>query len=462
MMQQTPAPDEIREQRERLFRSTRFRGVKLRRLLAFLIEEYLAGRAGKLTELYIGESLKDEELRFDENSNRWGYRKTRANLSHVRNRLRAYYEKEGYRDPIIIKLNPGSYAPVIAYNPVSSAMPDLDPAIARLILRAKTAIDLRTMRGAWRALNYCHQIPATADNSRQLANSLFIPMAVASIMPGTVMAIREVTDPALAHIKRSGVAPWESIFVAACAEACYRHEWRKAHDLFELANTQSHGEARYFWWYTALLAGQGRINEAIDILDAAVRHFSRTNIAARTDLALLLVMNGQFADAEEHLCSCLEFAAADNPLLVFHLALLFEGQDKLIDALTPVMKLLHEKPLLLDSLPVEEALEKRDTHGLLCGLYALLVGRIGAKEPAAQMLDILLDCKAKRPATSCLELALACIGAEKFDDAVSWLRRAAFEQSDPMAMWFHRFPPLRHLRAQSSFKALLSELHLPQ
>jgi hypothetical protein len=119
--------------------------------------------------------------------------KTRANLGHVRNRLRKYYETEGYRDPVIIKLNPGSYAPVIAYNSVSTAMPDLPPEVARLILRAKTAIDGRTLRGAWRALRYYLQIPQDLENTRQVANSVFIPMAVGSIIPSTPAAIRPLS-----------------------------------------------------------------------------------------------------------------------------------------------------------------------------------------------------------------------------------------------------------------------------
>jgi tetratricopeptide (TPR) repeat protein len=467
-----PTPEDVRAELTRLYAFRQFRGAKLRRLLGFLVEEWLKDEGANLSEMYIGDSLKDETLTLEEitrksdepgekTGEKWGYPKTRANLGHVRNRLRKYYETEGYRDPVIIKLNPGSYAPVIAYNSVSTAMPDLPPEVARLILRAKTAIDGRTLRGAWRALRYYLQIPQDLENPRQVANSVFIPMAVGSIIPSTPAAIRPLAEAAIAHLKQSGAAPWEGIFAEACGEACYSHNWQAALKLFDLADTNSQGEARYFWWHTAMLASRGRIEEAIGILDAAVTHFSRTNLAARTDLAILQMIAGRFADAEEQLSSSLEFTAADNPLLALNFALLFEAQDRLEDAARSLLPLYPSgEPLGLDALPIEEALERRDLHVLLGGTFAMIMGCLGVTSVATQMRDILLECKAKRPAGSSIELALAFIGLEQFDEAVEWLRKAAFEESDPLAMWFHVFPPLRHLHVHRGFKALLKDLNL--
>ena len=458
---EAPYPDDVRAQLERLY-SRHFRGVKLRRILGFLVEEWLADGGSKLTLSYIGESLQDEPLTFEDDSDKWSYPRTRANLAHVRKRLRTYYETEGYRDRVIIKLNPGSYAPVIAYNPVSTAIPDLDPAIARLVLRAKTALDLRTLRGGWRALHYYGQIPLNLENPRQVANIVFIPMAAASIIPSSVIAIRPLVDVALAHVKQSGSAPWEGIFAEACGRACYEHQWQKSLELFETAITASQGEATYFWWYTALLASQGRTQQAIEILDGAVRHFHRTNIATRTDLALLQIMAGRFDEAEENLSASLDFASEDNPLIACNLAYLYEAQDRLNDAATPIMKLFSSGSQLgLDSLSVDEALERRDTCVFLNGMFVLVVGRMGAADIASEMLNILLSCKEKRPAASSVEIALAQIGVGNFDSAVEWLSRAAFEESDPFAMWFHIFPPLRHLHHHKSFRDLLSRLTLP-
>jgi hypothetical protein len=92
-----PSPEDVTEQLDRLYGSRFFRGAKLRRLLGFLVGEWLADGGARLTLNYIAETLGDEPLTFEEDSDRWGYPKTRANLAHVRNRVRKYFETDGYR-----------------------------------------------------------------------------------------------------------------------------------------------------------------------------------------------------------------------------------------------------------------------------------------------------------------------------------------------------------------------------
>jgi hypothetical protein len=97
----------------------------------------------------------------------------------------------------------------------------------------------------------------------------------------------------------------------------------------------------------------------------------------------------------------------------------------------------------------------------LTGIAALVLGHAGERDAASAMLDVLLSLKEKRPASSSVEIAFAQIGVGKFDDAVISLHRAAFDESDPMAMLFHILPPLRHLFALPSFRDLLRKLRLP-
>jgi tetratricopeptide (TPR) repeat protein len=456
-----PTPEDVSEQLVRMYGSRFFRGAKLRRLLGFLVDQWLADGGARLTLNYIGETLGDEPLTFEEDSDRWGYPKTRANLAHVRKRVRNYFETDGYREQVIIKLNPGSYVPVIAYNPLTTTIPEIEPDVARLILRAKTAMDIRTLRAARRALGYYLQIPLNVGNPRQMANVIFIPMAAASIVPSAAHAIEPFVETLIARIKQLGAEPWESIFTEACAQACYLHEWEKALDLFELSITTSQGESTYFWWYTALLASLGRVQQAISILDSAVHHFSRTNIAVRTDLALLQIMAGRFVEAEEHLSASRDFALADNPLIACHFALLYEAQDRLEDAVAPLAKLLRpDSPSASDGGAPEETTGYGEGAIYLNGLFALILGRAGATRIASDMLEVLLACKASRPASSSVEVALAFVGLGRLDEAAEWLEIAAFKEHDPVAMWFHIFPPLRHLHAHPPFRELLSRLHL--
>ena len=241
-----PRPEEVHAELAQLYDSRHFRGTKLRRLLDFLVEQWFVDGGVHLTVNYIGESLKDEPLTFEEHSDRWGYPKTRANLSHVRKRLQKHFETNGYRDRVIIKLNLGSYVPVIAYNSVSTAIPNLEPALERLILRMKTAVDARTLRGAWRGFTYYDQLSFRVENPRQAANVLFFPMAVAPIVPGVAMSVRSVAQTIFDWIRASGVEPWECTFAEACGAACYDHDWPKALGLFELAIANSQGRQRIF------------------------------------------------------------------------------------------------------------------------------------------------------------------------------------------------------------------------
>lgn len=445
----------MKAQLQRLLASGRFRGKKIPGLLKFLVDEWIEDLGAKLTLRYIGECLQDEPLTYEEESLKWGYPKTKSNLNHVRKRLKAYYETQGYRDPVIIKLNVGSYTPVVAYNPITTGIADLEPEIAKLVLRAKTCIDLRSIRSAQRAMHYLQRIPLSVTNPRQMANLIFIPMAAAAIIPSSTLAMKPHLEFLITKIKSSGTEPWESIFTEACAEACYRHEWQKSLALFKVSITASQGEATYLWWYTALLASQGRSEEAIEILERAVAHFSRTNIATRTDLALLQIMSGKFSDAEEILSGTLDFAGSENALLSCHFAMLYEAQDRISDAILSVVKVSESGPEMSANLPYG------DGYILISGLLALLAGRAGASEAASAMLATLLQCKANRPPASSVDLALAFIGLGRYDEAVQWLDRAAFEESDPMAMWFHILPPLRHLRAHAGFKELLKRLNLP-
>jgi tetratricopeptide (TPR) repeat protein len=458
---ETPSPDDVRAQVERLHRQC-FRGVKAKRLLSFLVEEWLAGRAEKLTLEYIGESLKDEPRTFEEDSDRWSYPKTRGNLAHVRTRMMGYYETEGYLDPIIIKLNKGSYMPVIAYNTAVTDVARLDPKSERLMLRAKTALDARTLRGVMRALDYFVQlmeIPFT--NPRQTSTLIFIPMVIAPIMPNATKAIRPHVESVLSKTRAAGLEPWECTFADACSSACYRHDWKKSLALFETAIINSHGEAAYFWWYTALLASQGRLAEAIDKLDAEVRHFSRTSIAARTDLALLQIMARRYGDAEEILSSSLDFTTADNPLIACHFAMLYETQDRLKEAVQSMTKWLHRaEEAGLKNVPLEEAL-KVDLHSFIVGMAVLVIGRGGNVDLATKLLNQLVRRKVRFDRTSSVEIAVGMVGLDRHDEAVEWLKKAAFEEGDPYSMWFHVFPPLRHLHAHEGFRKLLGRLKLP-
>jgi hypothetical protein len=472
-----PKPEEVRAQVDRLHCDRRFKeGTKLRWLLDLIVEEWLKDRGHNLTEKYIGEA-SGEPLTF-ESSGKLGYPQTRGQLGHVRSRLIEYFGAEGYRDQVTIKLISGSYVPVVVYNPLARSIPELEPAVDRLILRAKTALDARTLHGALLAIKYCSQIPINWENPRQAASMLFVSWAASPIVPGVIAKDVPFTQMAIAKIKASRLEPWEVTFVDACVEACVHHKWRNALVLFERAVKNSHGEAKYFWWYTALLACTGRTEEAIEILDGAVRHFSRSNLAMRTDLAQLLTMAGRPHEAEEVLSASLDFASEHNPRLVSSFAMVLEAQDRLEEAAVPIVRMNEElnsamsesSKAVLESVwageylysdsSADELLKIPAANCFIQGMLALILGRMKDTDTATEILDSLLRLKEIEPAVPSVEIAIGMIGVGRFDDAVKWLRRGAFEENDPIAMWFHIFPPLRHLRRHRGFRTLLKDLNL--
>lgn len=458
-----PEPNDVRAQLQRLCAHHLLkRGKKQQELLTFLVEEWIANEGAYLSEMYIGEMVEKVPPQFERDANKYGYPRTRGNLGHVRTRLNAYYEKDGYLDRVIIKLNVGSYVPVIELRTTVTGLERLNPDSENLILRMKTALDMRTLRGVMRAFTYWGQFADLGGTtSRHYSNMLFVPFAAASIAPTVTIIPRHSVEKVLQHIRASGFEPWECTFANACIKACYEYSWKEALDLLDIADANSQGEAKYFWWYSALLATTGQMERAINVLDGAVRHFARTSIATRTDLALLQVMAGRYQDAEESLSSSLDFVPAENPLISCHFAILYEAQDRFEDAFSSMKKWLY----LADeagrkSLNIEEAL-KVDWHFLLLGMLVLVFGRGGGAAAANLFLNQLMTRKAKGGRTSSAEIAVALVGVGRYDEAVEWLTKSAFDEHDPIAMWFHIFPPLRHLYGHSGFHDLLVKLNLP-
>ena len=178
------------------------------------------------------------------------------------------------------------------------------------------------------------------------------------------------------------------------------------------------------------------------------------------DLAVLQIIGRQFHEAEETLLASLDFTTFDNPVIACNLAFLFEAQDRLYDAAMAIAT-LWRGPVGPENESLDDALQRRDTCAYITGMGGLIYGRMGLTNEASQFVELLLTGKAKDPlTTSSVEVAIGLIGLGQYDDATNWLRRAAMEEDDPMAMWFHIFPPLRHLQRHDGFKELLQSLGL--
>ena len=116
-----------RRQLERMLENRLFaRSEQLSRLLRFLVEQHLQGRAGELKESVIGVAVfgrnPDYNPKFDPI--------VRTEARRLRARLNEYYETEGKHDAIRIDLPKGRYAPVVEVGegPQATSMPGEDGA----------------------------------------------------------------------------------------------------------------------------------------------------------------------------------------------------------------------------------------------------------------------------------------------------------------------------------------------
>jgi len=141
-----PAESEIRAQLERILAHPAFEATeRLRGFLAFVVEESLAGRAGRIKGRLIARRVFDRGEDFDPNRDPV----VRIEAGRLRRRLEHYYFTAGRRDPVRIEIPKGRYVPRFTRQAVGRAeptsvpkgppLPEEGPTIAVLPFRDLTA-----------------------------------------------------------------------------------------------------------------------------------------------------------------------------------------------------------------------------------------------------------------------------------------------------------------------------------
>ncbi|HWR16811.1 MAG TPA: hypothetical protein VN577_18435 [Terriglobales bacterium] len=93
---------------------------KLRKFLCFVVEETMAGRGARLTEYVLGVALLGRHAGYDPRLDS----RVRVEAHRVRSALAEYFRDEGRNDPVIIRLDKGSYSPSFHLNsPASEPLP---------------------------------------------------------------------------------------------------------------------------------------------------------------------------------------------------------------------------------------------------------------------------------------------------------------------------------------------------
>jgi tetratricopeptide (TPR) repeat protein len=103
-----PSCDDVRKALDSVLKSRSFaRAGQLRRLLQYVVEATIDGRASTLKEMTIGVDVFDLSTDFDPKRDPV----VRMAMRRLRDRLQRYYTYEGQTDPVLISLEPGSYIP---------------------------------------------------------------------------------------------------------------------------------------------------------------------------------------------------------------------------------------------------------------------------------------------------------------------------------------------------------------
>jgi len=99
----------IAEQLNRILASRAFRQAdRLKRFLAFIVEETLAGRGEQLKEFAVGVEVFGKPESFDPRNDPI----VRVQARRLRAHLALYYREEGQADPLVLELPKGGYAPI--------------------------------------------------------------------------------------------------------------------------------------------------------------------------------------------------------------------------------------------------------------------------------------------------------------------------------------------------------------
>jgi TolB-like protein len=99
----------IRQQLAKICGTEEFqRSKRSRRFLDYIVEETLAGRAGRIKAYSVAISVLDRDDIFDPQTDPM----VRIEASQLRRRLERYYLTQGVNDPVIIDLPKGGYVPV--------------------------------------------------------------------------------------------------------------------------------------------------------------------------------------------------------------------------------------------------------------------------------------------------------------------------------------------------------------
>jgi len=403
------------------------------RLLAYLVEETLAGRGAALHQRTIAADVFGRDIRsFDARADSI-VRTTAANL---RQSLFAYYAGRGQNDPWTIELPRGTYA--LRF----SLRPRLSPRAASRLWSARTAIEARTVSGYQAAIGDLDAVIAEAPRL-----SLALALKAEALASQAIHGARPRPNLAQARIfaARAIESPqpvWQAWLAQAIVQQALEWDWPGAEESYLKALDMSGGESASHVWYTSFLVGRGRSREAVANLQASVDHIGYTSPTCMGDLSMLLILARDYAAAGAVIQAALD-ATPGYYQHHLHQAILLEAQGDPAGA----VRVLDRTPLRILERPVT------------WGLRGLFAGLSGEPQVALRRISWLRAIVKAGKYVPHSQIGACWIGAGDTDQAVLSFERAA-EDRDPLAVWFHAYPMIRHLHGHPGFVRVVGQIGL--
>lgn len=477
----------VKDELEKILASSVFaNSPRMRRFLAFVVEETSSGRASQIKEYAIALEVFDKPSDYDPRTDST----VRTEATKLRARLARYYAEEGPSDTLVISLPKGTYVPVFqelsAHPPtasddslscVSAPQPvcstdirkwhsflwtgkfavtgvllsiaviagallnswiQLQRRLVRLEAKGSVLMDTWTYEDIYRGIDYYRQIvsldPKSASAYSKIATGYLLLsdlyMAPREAMPKAALAARRAIE-----LNRQMSAPHTSL---GMVKLQFDWDWPGAEYELKRAIALSPSDPlphQLYGWY---LTARERFPQAIGEMKVAIALDPSSDFCF-WELGLCYYFSRQLEDAAEQA----RRAIALEPKSYWPHMLLgwtMEEQGKFNDAITEmtIASQLTDSPQAIAAL-------------------AHAQGVAGKRKEAERLLDE-LTALAKRRYVSPYDLATVYAGNADTEQTLKFLEKACEERSGWLPLWLKVDPKFNRVRGQARFSALLRRI----
>jgi len=302
----------VQEQVTRILASSVFaHSARMRSFLQYIVDETLAGRGRALKEYGIALSVYGKPCSFDPRIDSL----VRVEASRLRSKLQKYYQGEGCRDPVLIRIPTGGFIPQFTARESATGTWCAETAPREfkfLELKAQHFFSRRDPASLRIALDAYTALSGTQSGlSAGMAGLAECHVAFAWLEFDAPQSVWEKTAACTRRARqRSPLLP-QVLTVSACEQALHCWNWSGAEEMFQSAIQQNPRWTNSYQWFALFsLAPQGRFDEALFWLNKA-REIEPASAVTACYIGRILYLKRQYSEALRELSHSLHL----NPRL---------------------------------------------------------------------------------------------------------------------------------------------------